>query len=159
MRSLAHFITVAGAGIALATLAVTQPVMAEETITVFLDMAKVIQLPEKTATVVLGNPLIADLTMLKRNNKMILTGKGYGETNLIALDSSGNAIGESTVRVAGADRSLTVQRGMERQSYRCDPRCQPTVTLGDTTSFLGDSAGQITTRNGASMASVPGGPH
>ena len=154
MRSSAFFSPILALCFSVAITPVTQRAHAEDTITVFLDMAKIIQLPEKTATVILGNPLIADLTMLKRNNKMILTGKGYGETNLIALDASGNSIGESTVRVSGAERNLTVQRGMERQSYRCDPRCQPTVTLGDTTTFLGDTAGQIIARNGASTGTA-----
>src|SRR4051794_41946024 len=67
----------------------------DDLITVNIDRAKVIQLPERTATVIVGNPIIADVTMLKRSNRMVLTGKGFGETNLIALDSSGNAIGES----------------------------------------------------------------
>ena len=40
---------------------------AADLIDVTLDQAKVLQLPDKTATVIVGNPIIADVTMLKRN--------------------------------------------------------------------------------------------
>ena len=150
MRRIASLNLIIATVIGLATLAAPRSGRAEEVITVFLDQAKIIQLPEKTATVILGNPLIADLTMLKRNNKMILTGKGYGETNLIALDTGGNAIGESVVRVAAGEKTLTVQRGLDRDSYHCNPRCNPTVVLGDDAKYMGEAAGQISARNTAS---------
>lgn len=120
---------------------------AAETITVVLDQAKIIQLPEKTNTVVIGNPGVADVTLLKKNGRMIITAKGFGETNMIALDSQGNSIGESIVRVVAAQHALIVQRGTERESYSCTPRCQPTVNLGDTAKFMAETAGQVQQRN------------
>jgi hypothetical protein len=126
------------------------PSHAEDVINVYLDQAKIIELPDKTATVILGNPIIADVTMLKRNNKVVLTGKGFGETNLIALDASGTALGESVIRVTSASHDLVVQRGMDRESYTCAPRCQPTISLGDTPKFTSDLSGQIQARNALS---------
>jgi Flp pilus assembly secretin CpaC len=99
------------------------------------------------STIIIGNPIVADVTMLKRNNQMILTGKGFGETNLIALDQSGAAVGESIVRVVAPKTNLVVQRGLERQSYSCAPRCEPTVQLGDTSSYMTEVGAQITQRN------------
>ena len=104
-------------------------------------------MPDKTATVIVGNPIIADVTMLKRNDTIVLTGKGFGETNLIALDAQGKALGELIVRVMPADNVLIVQRGMDRQSYACSPKCEPIVNLGDTTKYVTDIAGQIQSRN------------
>lgn len=124
----------------------------EDVITVNLDRAKVIQLPDKTSTVVVGNPIIADVTLLKRSNRMVLTGKGFGETNLIALDASGNALGESIIRVMPGTKSLVLQRGMDRESYNCSPSCQPTVTLGDSSKYTGEIAGAIQSRNSMSVA-------
>jgi hypothetical protein len=124
----------------------------DDVITVNLDRAKVIQLPDKTSTVIVGNPIIADVTILKRSNRMVLTGKGFGETNLIALDAAGNASGESVIPVTPAFNGLVIQRGMDRESYNCAPGCQPTVTLGDAPKFMGDVAGQIQNRNTASSA-------
>jgi hypothetical protein len=128
-----------GAGLATAA--------AADLIDVTLDQAKVLQLPDKTATVIVGNPIIADVTMLKRNNTIVLTGKGFGETNLIALDAQGKALGESIVRVMPAENVLIVQRGMDRESYACSPKCEPIVNLGDTTKYVTDIASQIQSRD------------
>jgi Flp pilus assembly secretin CpaC len=119
-----------------------------ETVLVTVDHAKVIKLPEKAQTVVIGNPIVADVTVQK-NGVMIVTGKSFGVTNLIALDASGNMIAESLVRVrAPSENVLTVQRGMDRESYSCAPNCQPSVQLGDAQKFFGDTGGQATSRNG-----------
>jgi hypothetical protein len=123
---------------------------AADTIDITLDQAKVLQLPPNTTTVIVGNPVIADVTMLRRTNQMVLTGKGYGETNMIALDSEGNAIGESVVKVSGINHGIIVQRGMARETYSCNPRCQPTVNLGDDEKFMNGTAGQIKARATAS---------
>ncbi|MBX9741301.1 MAG: pilus assembly protein N-terminal domain-containing protein [Beijerinckiaceae bacterium] len=120
---------------------------AAEIITVILDQAKIIQLPERTSTVIVGNPGVADVTLLKKNGRMIITAKGFGETNMLALDAQGNSIGESLVRVVAPEHALIVQRGLERESYSCNPRCQPTVNLGDTTRFMTETAGQVQQRN------------
>lgn len=120
---------------------------AADLVTVTLDQAKVLQLPSRTATVIVGNPIIADVTMLKRNDTVVLTGKGFGETNLIVLDDQGKAIRESIVRVTPPENVLIVQRGMDRESYACSPRCQPIVDIGDTTKYITDIAGQIQARN------------
>ena len=143
---LAANVTAAGIGLAQAQ---------EDMIVVQLDQAKVLQLPDKTSTIIVGNPIIADVTMLKRSNKMVITGKGFGKTNLIALDSSGNSIGESTIQVVTGATGLLVQRGMERESYNCAPMCQPTVALGDAAKFMADNAAQIMGRNAASVAGPP----
>src|SRR5580693_8557391 len=97
---LATFILGAGLGAA----------RAADLIGVTLDQAKVLQLPDKTATVVVGNPIIADVTMLKKSNTIVLTGKSFGETNLIALDAQGKALGESIVRVTATSNVMIVQR-------------------------------------------------
>ena len=62
---------------------------------------------------------------------MVVTGKGYGLTNLIALDAQGNIIDEKNIEVEPAKAVLVVQRGNERESYWCNPLCMPTVQLGD----------------------------
>ncbi|MDB5572090.1 MAG: pilus assembly protein [Hyphomicrobiales bacterium] len=122
-----------------------------ETIMVVLDEAKVLQLPPSATTVIVGNPLIADVTMLKKTNQMVLTGKGYGQTNLIALDGRGKSVGESTLRVVGPQHGLVIQRGLERESYDCAPRCQPTARLGDSQKFTAEAVTGITSRNQASQ--------
>ncbi len=111
---------------------------ADDTIVVTADQARIVKIPPGAQTLVIGNPIIADVTL--QNGVMIVTGKGFGETNFIALDALGNPVAESTIRVIGATNALVVQRGMEQQSYTCAPRCQPTVKLGDDPKYMSDVA-------------------
>lgn len=144
------------AGAALLTIAMLLPQgsRAEDTIAVTLDRARIVKLPDRTQTLVIGNPIIADVTPLKTNGLMVITGKSYGTTNLIALDSSGSPVAESIVRVDPTDNTLIVHRGMSRESYACSPRCEPTINLGDEGKYLGDVAGNVKARTALSQ---PGG--
>lgn len=120
---------------------------ANDTVTVVLNQARILRLPEKTKTIVVGNPMIADVAMQKHGN-LVLTGKSYGATNLIALDEKGNIVAESRIRVEGAqDAVLVVQRGMERETYSCAPLCQPTISPGDGKDFFELSGSQADKRN------------
>ncbi|THD42673.1 MAG: pilus assembly protein [Bradyrhizobium sp.] len=116
---------------------------ASATLAVTIDQAKVAQLPAGTRTLVVGNPAIADVTMLKGGGAMVVTGKGYGLTNLIALDAQGNIIDEKNIEVEQAKSVLVVQRGDERESYWCNPLCMPTVQVGDDDKAFSAASGQI----------------
>jgi hypothetical protein len=114
---------------------------------VVVDQAKVIRLPEKTQTVIVGNPMIADIAVQK-NGILVVTGKSFGVTNFIALDGGGRMLAESRVTVSAAsDSVVVVQRGMERESYSCAPRCQPAIQLGDSIKFFDEVGGQATNRS------------
>jgi Flp pilus assembly secretin CpaC len=136
-------------------LAASAPARAADKIEITLDQARVLKLPDHTSTIVLGDPIIADVTLLKKSNSMILTGKSFGQTNLIALDKSGASLGESIVEVIAPKSDLIVQSGMARQSYACDPLCQPTVNLGDDTKYESDVSSQITARNTLAEPKTP----
>ena len=127
--------------------ALTRAEAGPDRVTVQLDKAKLVKVPAHVDAVVVGNPSIADVTMMKHNGLMVVTGKGFGETNVIFVDGSGQALSEAVVTVVGGPTVVTVQRGMDRESYSCAPRCQPTVALGDATKYLTDTSGQITSRN------------
>jgi hypothetical protein len=114
---------------------------------VTLDQAKVAQVPTGTTTLVVGNPAIADVTMLKGGTGMVVTGRGYGQTNLIAIDGQGGILDEKQIRVEPAHTVLVVQRGNSRSSYSCHPWCLPEPQLGDDTSVFSEAAAQISSRN------------
>ena len=100
-------------------------------IAVYVDQAKLVKLPAKVATIVVGNPLIADVT-LQSGGIVVVTGKGYGATNFIAMDRGGDVLVDRQIQVEGpTDQLVTVYRGVERESYSCMPICQRRVTLGD----------------------------
>ena len=127
-----------------------QPVTARDrldSVAVVVDQAKVIKLPDSTQTVIVGNPMIADVTVQK-NGILVVTGKSFGVTNMIALDGKGAMLAESRVMVRPAtDTVVTIHRGMERESYSCAPQCQPTIQLGDAGRFFDSAGGQVNNRN------------
>ena len=120
---------------------------ADDSIEVTLDKGKVIRMPPHAQTIVVGNPSIADVTTLKVDGLVVVTGKGFGETNMIFLDKTGTAVEESSVTVVAGNTQVTVQRGIARESYSCKPRCEPTVALGDDQLFLTGASAQIQARN------------
>ena len=143
--------------IAAATIAAATHARAETTvINVTLDKASLIRMPEKAQTLIVGNPVIADVTVLKNNGMMVITGKGYGETNLIAVDATGNPVAESTIKVSANGALLVVQRGDVRESYSCAPKCMPTIQLGDGNKLFTDAVAQAQARNGLALPAGPG---
>jgi Flp pilus assembly secretin CpaC len=128
----------------------------EKTINVVIDQAHLVDLPEGTATLIIGNPTIADVTMIgSRSSLMVLTPKAFGETNFIALDASGKPLSESIIRVVAGSETLIVQRGMERQSYACAPKCQATEKLGDDNKFFSDTVQQAKAYTSSVSSSAP----
>ena len=135
--------------LAMAGLAAAGTARAEEaTVYVTLDHARIMPYPAGTETIIVGNPIIADITMLKSADRVILTGRGFGETNLVFLDQHGAVLSEARLRVRESASLLTVQRGADRESYSCQPRCQPAVSLGDASAFLHNNVGDIQLRDG-----------
>lgn len=123
---------------------------APSTLEAVVDRASVVRAPAETATVVIGNPLIADATTQK-NGVMIVTGKSFGSTNIMLLDSSGAVLSETIVNVRRAnDGTVVVQRGGKRESFACNPRCEPTLSIGDAPEAFSQTAAQITQRSGLS---------
>ena len=119
----------------------------ETTVAVMLDRAQLVPFPKTTETAIVGNPIIADITMLRNTGQVIVTGKGFGDTNLLFIDGHGAVLSELRLRVQEAPAMMVVQRGTDRETYACHPRCQPTVSLGDTSTFLQRSIGDIQARN------------
>jgi hypothetical protein len=130
---------------------------AEPVLSVSIDQAKIAKVPDGTKTLVIGSPIVADVTLLHGSNTMVVTGKGFGETNLIALDSAGNVLEERMIRVEPTKSVLVVQRGMDRESYSCTPVCMPSVQLGDGPLF-GQASNQITQRNTLATPGAPAQP-
>jgi hypothetical protein len=118
-----------------------------EVIQVHLDQAKLLKVPDGTATLIVGNPLIADVTV-QPGGTLVVTGKGYGNTNLVALDRSGAVIMDHQVEVQGPlGRTVVVFRGVDRETYSCTPVCERRITLGDTQNYFAATLGQSGTLN------------
>jgi hypothetical protein len=133
---------------AMAVLCAVPPARAQsEGMTVVLDRAKLVQVPERIASLIIGNPLIADAT-LQPGGTMVLTGKGYGATNLMALDRHGKVLMDTIVRVEAPTDTVVVYRGIDRHTYSCTPQCEQQIMLGDAATHFTAVLGQTTARNG-----------
>jgi Flp pilus assembly secretin CpaC len=118
-----------------------------EPVTVHLDQAKTLKLPERTATLVIGNPLIADAAV-QPGGVVVITAKSYGTTNLIALDRAGDALLEYPLQVVGPnDDVVVVYRGVERESYSCAPSCARRIMIGDSPAYFAASLTQVGAQN------------
>jgi Flp pilus assembly secretin CpaC len=116
-----------------------------DTIAVNVDQAKLVKLPARVATIVVGNPLIADVS-LQTGGIIVVTGKGYGATNFIAMDRSGEVLVDRVIQVEGpTDELVTIYRGIDRESYSCMPICQRRVTLGDGETYFKSAMDQAGT--------------
>jgi len=125
-----------------------------EAIAVDVDQAKLVRLPTRVATIVVGNPLIADVT-LQTGGIVVVTGKGYGATNFIAMDRSGEVLVDRIIQVEGpTDQLVTIYRGVDRESYSCMPICQRRVTLGDGESYFKSTIDQAGSLSGQASGSA-----
>ena len=132
--------------------AVAAPALAAEPIVVQLDRARLIKLPERAATIVIGNPLIADLSV-QPGGLAVITGKGYGATNVIVLDHDGAVLTEKTVEVKGpSDPIVVVYRGVTRETYSCTPECARRITLGDDPDYFAKTIDETSTRDSQAIA-------
>src|SRR4051794_13955719 len=123
-------------------------------IAVNVDQAKLVKIPTRVATIVVGNPLIADVT-LQTGGIIVVTGKGYGATNFIALDRSGEVLVDRLIQVEGpTDQLVTIYRGVERESYTCQPICQRRVTLGDGEGYFKSTIEQAGALSGQASGSA-----
>lgn len=122
------------AGLIAAAIGSAMPATASEETTlvsVNANMARVLRLSAPAATVIIGNPAVADVT-IQDPQTLVLTGKSYGRTNMIILDNRGDPIADTVVEVTQlVSDTVTVFMGSQRTSLACTPVCQPTIMLGD----------------------------
>jgi len=117
-----------------------------------VDRARIIRLPSETRTVIVGNPMVADISTL-RDGMGILTAKSFGTTNLIILNEKGDIVLETLVGVISSNEDIVVvQRGVDRETYSCSPICQPLIQLGDSNQYFSQNSQQLSARNGLATA-------
>lgn len=121
-------------------LAAAPATAAEGPISVKVNMARILKISSPAATVIIGNPGVADVT-IQDPQTLVLTGKSYGQTNLIILDDLGGPIADTTIEVIQAQSDLvTVYMGDARTTLSCAPTCQPIIMLGDEPGYTSQAA-------------------
>lgn len=100
------------------------------------DQSQLLRLPRPVSEIIVGNPSIADVT-LQDGNLLVVTGKTFGITNIIALDNDHNVIQDQRVMVERDDRRVVnLHKGSQRFTFACTPNCEPTLTIGDEKDFF-----------------------
>ena len=113
----------------LAVLLLAAPAHAQS-LTVPVDRAVRIGLSGPAKDVAVGNPAIADVTVMDDRNILIL-GKAFGTTNVVVLDRSGRLILDRVVNVTAPDAGrISVYKGATPSHYACSPRCELTTAGG-----------------------------
>jgi hypothetical protein len=89
---------------------------------------------------------------------LVITGKTFGITNIIALDSDKNVIQDQRVVVERDERGIVnVSRAGQRQSFSCTPNCAPTITIGDEAAYFNQVVQSSTTKTRFSETGNDGG--
>jgi len=128
-----------------------------QSISVALDEVQTVTFPSQVATINVGNPSIADITLVDDRHAFIL-GKSYGSTNIIALNKAGNMIANTHVTVLNSQMAtVTLQRGTQRTTYNCtSAHCEAAPQPGDGKEVFDTATTQITAhQDAAKKAAVP----
>lgn len=107
------------------------------TYSVELNKTEIVRLSEPAAAVSIGNPKIADVSVHSADTIFVL-GRGYGQTNLIVLNSSGQTILDTDIQVVApvSVGNVRLYSGGDRETYSCAPYCLPAPVLGDSVNFV-----------------------
>ncbi len=93
-------------------------------ITVGLNKSEALKIGPGAASISIGNPDIADVSV-QSDRLLFITGLTYGTTNLLVLDAQGRSIFKGDI-VVNADRKaiVTINRAGADSDYHCTPNCQ-----------------------------------
>lgn len=132
-----------------AVLALAAPAQAEDLIVKY-DQSQLLRLPRPAAEIIIGNPSIADVTV-QTGNLLVITGKTFGITNIIALDAERNVIWDERVLVRRDEgKVVNLQRGTSRYSFNCTPQCNPQIVIGDDPAYFNATKAASETKIGFS---------
>ena len=148
-----------GLGAALAA-AIAGSALAASTpsIVVPLDQQTRLSLTGSAYSVLVGNPAVADVTVID-SHTLYISGRGYGSTDVEILDVNGAVLYRGDIVVTGSEVGrVSVYRGSARTDLACAPGCQVA-----TRSQAGGGGGGSTAPGGSNtlsgaLAAVTGTP-
>jgi Flp pilus assembly secretin CpaC len=125
-----------------------------------MDEVRTVSFATPVATVYVGNPSIADINMIDARHAFVI-GKGFGSTNIVALDGDGKQVFDTQVAVlASASNSgstLVLNRGTQRATYSCTAsHCEAMPEPGDGQTAFDTINGQLATHSAAAKSAAGG---
>jgi hypothetical protein len=141
----ACLLTLAGAGTA---------ALADATvINIKADQAKAVAVSGDPATVVVGNPLYADVSVQEK--MIVIHGRQFGTTNVLVFDQSGNVLAEYELHVTrGGNANVTVYKAGATWSYLCAPACETALQVGDNVDYYNNLNTEISAKVGLSTSKL-----
>jgi len=130
------------------------------TLSVPMDEVRMVTFVKPVATVYVGNPMIADVTVIDSRHVFVL-GKAYGSTNIIALDTNGREVSNNPLTVFGRTANIvTLNRGGEQVTYSCAAsRCETAPMPGDQKDAYDTAMGQIGAHQDAGQKAATAAAH
>jgi hypothetical protein len=121
-------------------------------VSVVMDEARVVTFNRPVSTVFVGNPLIADATVIDPYHAFVL-GKTFGVTNLIALSSQSQMISNQQITVANrAGGVVTLNKGANQFNFSCTvAHCESNPRPGDEKNFFDNTENSIGTHQDQSL--------
>lgn len=113
----------ATAALGLAAPALAQPV------SVPIDHSVRLSVGAPVASVVVGNPSVADVTVVD-SRTVFVSGKTYGATDVVLLDGTGRTVYSADVTVTSPASEVSVYRGAQRTELACAPGCAAVMRTG-----------------------------
>ncbi|HEY0266805.1 MAG TPA: pilus assembly protein N-terminal domain-containing protein [Rhizomicrobium sp.] len=135
--------------------------VADGSVNVGLDEVHTLTFRNPVSTVYVGNPTIADITMIDARHAFV-QGKGYGRTNIVALNQDGVQVFGARVSVTGPESGSTVilNRGAQRITLSCaGQHCEPTPMPGDGKDAYDPANGTATAHQSAARAAAIADAH
>lgn len=127
-------------------------------VVVLIDHLRRLGFPDEVRTVLVGNPAIADVTMISAT-EAVISAKAVGATNMIFLNGEGLAISDFEVLVRESEaQRIVLRRGPAlTELYQCAPRCARTLTQLDSPAPHQSLAATIGRENGLSAGAAAAG--
>ena len=141
--SFSSFKAVKTISLAIAGMLFATPTFAAEH-TVEINKTSVLRLPSPASAVVIGNPKIADISV-HSSDTLLLSGRGFGTTNILAFDEFGQTIMDAEIQVHAPQTSTAIRVnsiGDGFKTYSCNPHCLPAPIIGDSGAFIAEFQGE-----------------
>jgi Flp pilus assembly secretin CpaC len=135
---------------------------ADTSMTVFADQAKVLKVNGTAASVIVGNPMIADVVL--QGGVVAVQGRHFGNTNVLVLDNHGNELASVQVNVLREEsNSVEIYKGapegkiVGKHSYICAPDCESVMMPGDDVDYNALIVTQVGAKTKEALTSAQAG--
>jgi|GEM_PF-3048593 len=137
-------------------LGISSTAVAEPSLKIDVDDAKLVKLSGEPSTVVVSNPMFADASV--QGNNLVVIGKNTGRTKIIVLDFDGNQLANMMVKVQRTEAHVvSVYRAGIRRTMTCEPFCDQSLTVNDDAPRYKSQSEQITAKTALSRGAAATG--